>query len=220
MRLKKLRKLVENGDNEKLAKMLNTFPFLAKGKTDGGISLLQFAAYCKNQIAMALFLQHKRVLSFFEAISMGNLEVVAKALDKNPARVNEFSKDGFSALGLAAYFGHLDIVTLLLQKGADPNTAAKNSFKVTPLHSACAINNYDIAALLIRHGADVNACQMRGVTALHSAAHNGNVDIAKLLLENGAEVNATMDTGQTPLMMAEEAGAKKVVALLRGSGGA
>jgi uncharacterized protein len=219
LQLKKLRKLVKDGDNEKLEKILKAFPFLAKSKTDDGITLLQYAAYCGNPIAMAILRRYKRVLNFFEAISMGDIDLVTKALDKNPERLAEFSPDGFTPLGLAAYFGHYDIVTLLLQRGANPNVPAKNSFLVTPLHSACAINHYEIAALLLKRGANPNARQMQGVTALHSAAHNGNSPIVELLLKNGANINAKMDTGQTPLMLAQEKGAKKVVALLKGAGG-
>lgn len=219
MKVKKLRTLVENADNEKLAKILKDYPTLAKSKTDGGISLLQWAAYCKNQIAMALLRKFKRRLSFFEAISMGDLDLVIKALDRNPARKDTFSPDGFTPLGLSAYFGHLDIVALLLDRGADPNIPAKNEYQVTPLHSACSIREYAISKLLIEHGADVNARQMRGVTALHSAAHIGDFAIVELLLENGADANAKMDTGQTPLMMAKEKGNRKVVSLIKNFGG-
>jgi len=119
--------------------------------------------------------------------------------------LNSFSADGFTLLGLAAFFGHFILAQELLEKGADPNISANNPYKVAPLHSACATSNLEMATLLIKHGADVNAKQMHNVTPLHSAAHNGKTDLVQLLVDKGADINATMENGKTPLLMAEEA---------------
>jgi ankyrin repeat protein len=140
-------------------------------------------------------------------------------LDKNPEFLNAFSSDGFTALGLASFFGHLSLVKVLLDKGANPNIASNNQYKVAPIHSACAISNFEIAELLIRHRADVNAKQMQGVTPLHSAAHNGQTKLSELLIDNGAEINAKMDNGHTPLFMANEKNFQETAALIIKHGG-
>ena len=211
--------LIRTGKNDLLAQKLNDNPLLADNKTEQGISLLQFAAYCRNNFAVDLLKRYKQNPDIFEAASIGDTETIKQLLEKTPGLLNSFSPDGFTPLGLAAYFGHLSPVKLLLDKGANPNIASNNQFKVTPIHSACAISNFDIAALLIRHGADVNAKQMQGVTALHSAAHNGQTKLSKLLIDNGADINAKMDNGQTPLVMANEKNFQETAELIIKHGG-
>ena len=211
--------LIRTGKNDLLAQKLNDNPLLADNKTEQGISLLQFAAYCRNSFAVDLLKRYKQKRDIFEAASIGDTETIKQLLDKTPGLLNSFSPDGFTPLGLAAYFGYLSPVKLLLDKGANPNIASNNQFKVAPIHSACAISNFDIAALLIRHGADVNAKQMQGVTALHSAAHNGQTKLSKLLIDNGADINAKMDNGQTPLFMANEQNFQETAELIIKHGG-
>lgn len=213
--MKEITELIKAGENEKLKAQLNSNPSLAEGTTEQGISFLQFAAYCNNNNAIDIIRKHKNNLDIYEAASIGDRTILFQLLNKNPELINSFSSDGFTILGLASYFGHKDLVKQLLDKGADPNIPANNQFRVTPLHSACAISNIEIARLLIENGADIHARQMHGVTPLHSAAHNGQTKLAKLLIERGAEINAKMDTGESPVSLAEEKGFDETVLLLR-----
>lgn len=157
----------------------------------------------------------KSNLDIFEATAIGDLKCLKKHLDQQSNLLNDYSMDGFTPLGLAAFFGQLELVEFLISLGANLNLASNNDFKVTPLHSAAAKKQYDIAQLLIKNGADVNAQQISGVTALHSAAHNGDVPLVNLLLKNGANSMAKMKEGQTPLVMAEEKGFTEIVEILR-----
>jgi ankyrin repeat protein len=100
-------------------------------------------------------------------------------------------KYGRTALHLAAMNGHLEIVKLLLEHGADVNAKTKEGYGYTALHSAASNGHLEIVKLLLEHGADVNAkTKYGGYTALHSATMNGHLEIVKLLLEHGADVNA------------------------------
>ena len=213
--MKEIIELIKTGDNEKLSQIINDNPSLADNKTDQGISLLQFASYCRNKAAIDILREHRNRLDVFEAASIGDLGTVNALTDKIPEVAGTFSSDGFTPLGLAVFFGHLSIVKLLLEKGADPNIASRNDFKVAPIHSACAISHYEITRLLIEKGADVNARQMHGATPLHSAAHNGQTELARLLIDNGADVNAKMDNGQTPLFMALEKNFQETAVLIK-----
>ncbi|MEO6188251.1 MAG: ankyrin repeat domain-containing protein [Ginsengibacter sp.] len=206
-------------DNDKLNQIITDKPSIADIKTEQGISLLQFAAYCRNKSGIELLRNYRKELDIFEAASIADIDAVTKLINQNPDLINSFSADGFTPLGLASFFGNTDIVKLLLSNGANPGIAANNQFKVAPLHSACATSNYDIAELLIKNGADVNARQMQGVSPLHSAAHNGKADLAKLLIDCGADVNAKTDNGQTPLFMAEEKGFTETAELIKQYGG-
>ncbi len=63
----------------------------------------------------------------------------------------------------------------------------------------------DIAEILIKSGADINAkAKKHGSTALHVAAANGHSEIILLLLNNGAPVDARNKFGGTPLIAALE----------------
>ncbi len=219
MNMEEIIELIKTGNNDLLEHKLNDNPALADSKTEQGISLLQFAAYCRNGFAVEILKKNKQQLDIFEAASIGDTETISQLLDKAPTLLNSFSPDGFTVLGLASFFGHLSLVKLLLNKGANPNIASNNQFKVAPIHSACATSNLNIAELLIKHGADINAKQMKGVTPLHSTAHNGQTKLSKLLIDNGADINAKMDDGQTPLFMANEKGFQETADLIIKYGG-
>ncbi len=211
--------LIQKGQNEALEKIIAENPGVAEQKTGQGISLLQFACYCRNSEAVSILKKRQKKLSLFEAASIGDSDTVKTEIAGNEKLINSFSADGFTALGLASFFGNTNIVHFLLANGANPDLASKNDFHVSPIHSACAISNYDIVEILIKSGANVNARQMQGVTPLHSAAHNGQTKIAKLLIESGADINAKTDKGQTPLSMALEKDFKETADLLKDSGG-
>ncbi len=206
---------IRSGENEQLEKELKNNPSLSRVKTEQGISFLMYALYCRNPSAVKTLRKYIEELNLFEAAGLGEEAIVKQHLDKNPEWVNSFSADGFTALGLAAFFNNMEVVRILLNKGANPNIAANNSFKVAPLHSACASGNVEIAKLLLDAGAYVNSRQLEDVTPLHSAAHNGNIDLTTLLLKNGADVTAVTTTGQTPLSMGMEKNHNDIVNLLK-----
>lgn len=72
----------------------------------------------------------------------------------------------------------------------------------TPLHRAAYSNNVDIAKILIKYGANVNAQTEFKWTPLHSAVKWSNAEVAALLLQHGADVNALSEGQQTPLHIA------------------
>jgi ankyrin repeat protein len=94
----------------------------------------------------------------------------------------------------------MDIVKLLLEKGADVNPQGEDSD--TPLCSACSGGHMDIVKLLLEKGADVNPQGEYSNTPLRSACYGGHMDIVKLLLEKGADVNLQGKDSNTPLRSA------------------
>src|SRR5208283_2405562 len=100
-------------------------------------------------------------------------------------------KNGDTALMLAAWNDHKDIVNLLIKAGADLNL--KNNFGDTALIWATTYNQKDIAELLINEGANINLKDINGDTALILASFNK--DIIELLIKAGADVNLKNNYG-------------------------
>jgi ankyrin repeat protein len=179
------------------------------------VSPILKAVYANDKDALEKLLAGEPELDISEAAALGDTERVMQLVGEDAGATARRSADGFTPLHLAAFFGHLDTVRILLAAGADVNIAAENWMRVHPLHSAAAISRADIAEVLIDAGAEVNAGQNGGWTPLHSAAHNGAADLVDLLLERGADPRLEADDGRTPRDMAAEEGHEQVLDRLR-----
>lgn len=134
-------------------------------------------------------------LNVFEAAAFGETERLRELLDRDPASANAYGDDGFQPLGLACFFGHVEPTRLLLERGADPNTLARNEhIQTNALHAAAASENkgpevrYELCKLLLDRGADPNLPQGGGeFRAIDAARQNGDEAIERLLLERSAE---------------------------------
>ena len=97
----------------------------------------------------------------------------------------------------AAQDGYVDVVRLLLDRGAEVNGQASGG--MTPIHYAAWFAHADVVRLLLDRGAEVNVKDNAGLTPLHYAAKDVYVDVIMLLLNRGADVNAKDNDGWTPL---------------------
>jgi ankyrin repeat protein len=129
-------------------------------------------------------------LDVFEAAAVGDVGRLRELLDEDPPRANAFAEDGFQPLGLASFFAHLDAVRVLLERGADVNSASRNTMRVAPIHSAAAVSDpearYAICELLLEHGADPNVRQQDDYTPLMEADQHGDARLRDLLVRHGA----------------------------------
>ena len=72
----------------------------------------------------------------------------------------------------------------------------------TALHLAVEKGNSDIATLLARNGAPLDARAAKGFSPLHLALQLGQTEMARVLIGLGASVNVRRDDGYTPLLLA------------------
>ncbi|CAJ1953465.1 unnamed protein product [Cylindrotheca closterium] len=94
--------------------------------------------------------------------------------------------------------GSMQVLQLLLEKGADGN--ACNKWRETPLLIAANNGHRTAVEALLKHGADPSLCSEAGWSALTFAAHKGYDDIVALLLKAGAPVNCRVtEDSSTPL---------------------
>jgi ankyrin repeat protein len=208
---------IKSGDLQKVRTMVDCDPKLVDAESNG-VAALMFAVYNRKQPVVDFLLQRGAKIDFFQAAALNNVDVMERALKENPQLARAFSKDGFTALGLASFFGSTEAAQLLLNNKADPNDVSKNSMKVAPLHSAVANRDpqksLELTTLLLRHGAKVNIAQEGGWTPLHQAAAHGAREIVRMLLDRGADPRAISTDGRTPAQMAEAGKFPEVAALL------
>jgi serine/threonine-protein phosphatase 6 regulatory ankyrin repeat subunit B len=99
-----------------------------------------------------------------------------------------------------------------------PDGSVSKDHQIGGLIEAMKAGQINLAELLIRRGAGVNAKDKDGKTPLHWALENNSINLAELLIQGGAEVNAQDKDGWTPLHWAAEKNHAAVVELLIKSG--
>ena len=114
----------------------------------------------------------------------------------------------------ACGFGNLTKVEELIESVKENASGRDDMFGSTALHLAAEKGWVDVAKVLLRKGADVNAITGPGETALHRTAEKGYVDVAKVLLQNEADVNALDEEDRTALHLAAGNGHLEVLTLL------
>jgi ankyrin repeat protein len=153
---------------------------------------------------------------------MDHLDFIKLLLDKG-ANVNARMKDstetrtvftnqwldenGATAFLRASQSGDIELMKLLLSKGADPKI--NTVLNVSPLHVAAGIGwvegityewspkaTFEAVKMLIDLGLDVNLQADTGRTAMHGAAHKGRSDVVQILFDHGARVDVR-DYGNT-----------------------
>lgn len=114
------------------------------------------------------------------ASALGDIDAVRVMLDADPSRIGEQRPDRRRPLYAAAEFGRLEIVRLLLDRGADPTWPdAEESERGAALHAAARAGNLPMVRLLLAHGADPNA----GVDSAGSAMFVAKTPQVRRLLE-------------------------------------
>ncbi|MEJ2881929.1 ankyrin repeat domain-containing protein [Pedobacter sp. GR22-6] len=215
MDISTLEALIEDNKIQEIYDLLNQMPQLADQQTSHGISPVLLACYYRKPQMAAMIAGFSTEITLFEACALGQAEHTLELITEQPSLVNAFASDGFTPLGLAAYFGREEIVRILINKGAEVNVPTNNGFNVFPIHSAVAAKHYNITKMLLDAGAEVNVKQKAGFTPLHAAAQYGDIEILILLLEHNADVSIRMEGGKLPADLAEEKGYSDIAAILR-----
>lgn len=116
------------------------------------------------------------------------------------------SRNGDTALMLAAYNGNIAGVRALLDKGAEPNQTGW-----TALHYAATVGRNDIVQLLLDRSAYIDAESPNQTTPIMMAARGGHILTVKLLLDEGADLTLKNGAGMTALDFAKAGGFKDIV---------
>ncbi|KAJ5766207.1 uncharacterized protein N7511_003823 [Penicillium nucicola] len=141
--------------------------------------------------------------------------VIKKLLKDDTVEVDiPDSKDGQTALSLAAEYGHDTVVSLLLANKADIESK-DTKYGQTPLSWAAQYGHDTVVSLLLASKANIESKGTKyGQTPLLLAARNGYDTVVSLLLASKADIDSKDDYSRTPLLCAAENRHDTVVSLL------
>jgi ankyrin repeat protein len=198
---------IKGGDAKAVEELLDEDRGLVDARDEDGLSPILAALYHgKSDVATAI-LRRGPKLTVFEAAAAGDLARVRELVERDRAQANAVSPDGYSPLGLAAFFKRSDVAAYLLERGADPRPASRQG-GFTPLHSAVATDaaatDVELVRKLLDAGADPNARSQSGGTPLHTAAFTGKRAVVDLLLSHGADASIRNVQGKNAADVARE----------------
>ncbi len=174
------RKLLAHGADPNLGNEFNETPLhhvAARGDLEMGRLLLEWGA--DPNAAQSGW----GATPLFYTVWDGRAEF-ARLLIGHGADVNH-EADGHRALARAVQEGQSDLVSALLDGGAEVDVPEPN-LGCTPLQVAALRGYRDIAEMLLDRGAALHSANRRGETALELAGRYGHSDVVGLLVERGA----------------------------------
>ncbi|CCX34318.1 Similar to Serine/threonine-protein phosphatase 6 regulatory ankyrin repeat subunit A; acc. no. Q505D1, partial [Pyronema omphalodes CBS 100304] len=130
--------------------------------------------------------------------------------------VNKYDKKDLTPLHKAIKSSDIKLVNLLLQAGADPNAATKDSYRWRPLHMGVIGGHKGVVESLLRQkDIDIKAVDKNNCNAFLLACKLGQLEIVKLLLDRGdIDIKALDEKDRNALMIACERGYLEIVKLL------
>lgn len=146
------------------------------------------------------------------AISYNNFDVTLLLLDHFKIDVNIKSKAKQTCLMTAASFGNIEMMKILLDRGAKIDEQDETRF--TAALYALRQNHLACLFYLIAKGANLSLGDANGCTVVHWAAFRNNVFLLKFFVRLGLNLNATDSYGLTPLQRAISSEAVEAVKYL------
>jgi ankyrin repeat protein len=126
--------------------------------------------------------------------------------------INGLDKNGYTALCIASQVGELEVVTELIELGADIEATCAGG-KWTALMGAASAGRTRVVERLVQAGAQVNAQDKDGTTALCLAVLGNHTEVIELLLDAGADPNL-VGMEEAPLYLAASNGAIEAARIL------
>jgi ankyrin repeat protein len=158
-------------------------------------------------------LDDKNRSALWHSADRGLAKTSALLIDSGKIDIDGKDSNGHGALAQAVKNGHLAIVRLLIDKGADVSirTRAAN----TLLMLAVLSKNPDMVELLLTRASDVNAQDNVGDTALMLAAGSAQNDVVEMLIEAGADLQLRNKEDLNAFQIANNSGHEETAEIIR-----
>ncbi|MDJ0841626.1 MAG: TonB family protein [Acidobacteriota bacterium] len=137
--------------------------------------------------------------ALFNAIEAGDIAAVTQHLEQG-GKADVKAKRKITAAMAAAKTGHLDILNLLADNGADLD--ARDYYGETALVKAISYGRMGVVASLLDRGVDVTIPSKQGSTPLMFAAAKNERFMIRMLHAKGADLEAEDNYGMTPVFYA------------------
>jgi hypothetical protein len=148
----------------------------------------------------------------YHAAMFGLRDLAEHLITGYPEHVN--ARGGRHETPTHAAAGHTNIISLLIEHGADIEAPSKTINGGTPLNRAAWYGRLEVGQYLLDCGADINSRDHHRHTPLMHAAIRGQVEFTQMLLERGAAIDAQSFLGSTALFFAVGRGYPQAVRLL------
>ncbi|KAI0416777.1 ankyrin [Xylaria grammica] len=224
-----LHRACERGHTAVVGEIVSSSRNVAINAIDGGpssFSALMWAVYMDNsEIVKHLLTRkdidinlkqpgHYELNALHQAVVNGQMDIARLLLSDERVAIESVDSSQRTALTLASGCGYGEMVTLLVEKGA--NTDARDIYDGPPLLRAVDDNALECVRVLVEHGVDHNFKDFLGRGILHGCAVNARGTIMRYLLKTLPDLdpNAQGDAGETPLHDAVRRNAEAVVRVL------
>ena len=166
------------GETSILREMVMANPALLKVKDGAGLTLLMWAAFRHHRETVEMLVAQGAPLDIYAAAALDLTDKVKEFLAADSRTLVGQGPGEMTPLQVAVGAGSFDAAKLLLDKGADPNSATDWG---TALFDAARRGDADMIKLLLSHGARKDYFVPGFGTAYTYALANGHKEVAELL---------------------------------------
>jgi hypothetical protein len=158
--------------------------------------------------------EEPRVVPLYFAARFGFRDLAERLIVEHPEHVNARGGIHETPMHAAVTAEDVNILSLLIEHGADMEGQSRSINGGTPLNRAAWYGRLEVGQCLLDRGANINARDSDRHTPLIHAIYQRRVEFARMLLERGAVVDAQNDRGKTALHFAIGDGYTQAVQLL------